>query len=437
MIRNNLLILIITFTQLSLFSQDTTTPAEMEIVLKEEFSNTSSSFPIITTIDNYFIIDNGDYLMSRNNTQDEYIILSSNNHKISDFHLEASIKIGPSSNKKSSVGIVLKSELSKDQYLTFEINRHQEFRIRGSMKDQESYRFFSGEPNNEGWVKDSKIRGENEYNLIRIVCSNNNYDIYINNAFLTKFSSPENQEGRMGIIISKNSKARLDYYYLRAPLGTLGEEKELIKNNTKFRNRDIDSLNKIITSLRNELAVTKTRLASTGRESKSYKNTHIELLEKEKYIEKNINLQKQIDSLKRRVSDLTVSEENKTEKIYDLNNLINELNLQIKNMHEVLIYKGFDEKGIISEDVKAVNIEDKSKEDYSEYIYTVQLATYGTKVNIKMFHDLSDVFYNTSDNETYLYMSGKFNNSNDAVEHKNILLRMGYINAFVLKVKHK
>ena len=76
MIRNNLLILIITFTQLSLFSQDTTTPAEMEIVLKEEFSNTSSSFPIITTIDNYFIIDNGDYLMSRNNTQDEYIILS-------------------------------------------------------------------------------------------------------------------------------------------------------------------------------------------------------------------------------------------------------------------------------------------------------------------------------------------------------------------------
>ena len=51
-------------------------------------------------------------------------------------------------------------------------------------------------------------------------------------------------------------------------------------------------------------------------------HNRIKLLEKEKYIEKNINLQKQIDSLKRRVSDLTFSEENKTEKIYDLNNLI-------------------------------------------------------------------------------------------------------------------
>ena len=38
-------------------------------VIVENFNSSESSFPILTNIDNYFIIDNGDYLLSRNNTE--------------------------------------------------------------------------------------------------------------------------------------------------------------------------------------------------------------------------------------------------------------------------------------------------------------------------------------------------------------------------------
>ena len=41
-------------------------------VIVENFNSSESSFPILTNIDNYFIIDNGDYLLSRNNTESEY-----------------------------------------------------------------------------------------------------------------------------------------------------------------------------------------------------------------------------------------------------------------------------------------------------------------------------------------------------------------------------
>ena len=41
------------------------------------------------------------------------------------------------------------------------------------------------------------------------------------------------------------------------------------------------------------------------------------------------------------------------------------------------------------------------------------------------------------ENGTYLYMSGKFDNSNSAVEHKNKLVEMGYKDAFIVKLNNK
>ena len=54
-------------------------------LLKEDFSDNQTNFPILTTVDNYFIIDNGDYLLSRNNTESEYAILANIEQNISDF----------------------------------------------------------------------------------------------------------------------------------------------------------------------------------------------------------------------------------------------------------------------------------------------------------------------------------------------------------------
>ena len=50
---------------------------------------------------------------------------------------------------------------------------------------------------------------------------------------------------------------------------------------------------------------------------------------------------------------------------------------------------------------------------------------------------LKDVYYIDSENKTYLYMSGKFDDSNAAVEHKNKLVEMGYKDAFIVKLNNK
>ena len=69
--------------------------------------------------------------------------------------------------------------------------------------------------------------------------------------------------------------------------------------------------------------------------------------------------------------------------------------------------------------------------------YSVQIATYGSKVTINQFNELKDVFYIDSENGTFLYMSGKFNNSNEVIEHRNRLIKLGYKDAFVVKLNNK
>ena len=47
-------------------------------LIHEDFNQEGEFFKIITTTENYFILDNGDYLLSRNNKESEYAIIASN-----------------------------------------------------------------------------------------------------------------------------------------------------------------------------------------------------------------------------------------------------------------------------------------------------------------------------------------------------------------------
>ena len=66
----------------SLFAQNITELENVKNLIKEDFNDSESTFPILTNVDNYFIIDNGDYLLSRNNTETEYAILASTKENI-------------------------------------------------------------------------------------------------------------------------------------------------------------------------------------------------------------------------------------------------------------------------------------------------------------------------------------------------------------------
>ena len=45
---------------------------------------------------------------------------------------------------------------------------------------------------------------------------------------------------------------------------------------------------------------------------------------------------------------------------------------------------------------------------------------------------LDEVWYETTEHGTYVYLSGQFKSSQEATEHKNSLITLGYPNAFVV-----
>ena len=115
-------LLFITILSSSLNAQQISSTAYNKAVIHEDFNQEGDFFPIITTTDNYFILDKGDYLLSRNNEDSEYAIIA-NNSSTSDFTLKTAVRIGPSNNKKSSIGIILKAQQDGKGAIIFEINK--------------------------------------------------------------------------------------------------------------------------------------------------------------------------------------------------------------------------------------------------------------------------------------------------------------------------
>ena len=162
----------------------------------------------VTDSENYFIIDNGDYFLSRHNSDTEYAIFA-NNSNASDFIIRTAIRIGPSKNNNASIGLILKAQKDAEGAVIFEIDKKGQYRIKQLNRDK--YQILSGNKNN-GWIKETSINGIDEINNIEIRTEKNVYDVYINNNFITTFFIPEFTSGSCGIIISPQTKARLSYF---------------------------------------------------------------------------------------------------------------------------------------------------------------------------------------------------------------------------------
>ena len=100
---------LLAFLSTTLNAQQISSDAYNKDVIHEDFNTEGKYFKIVTNIDNYFDLDNGDYLLSRNNKDSEYAIIA-NNSSVTDFVIKTAVRIGPSDNKKASIGIILKAQ---------------------------------------------------------------------------------------------------------------------------------------------------------------------------------------------------------------------------------------------------------------------------------------------------------------------------------------
>ena len=306
-------LLLLAFLSTTLNAQQISSDAYNKDVIHEDFNAEGEYFKIITTTDNYFILDKGDYLLSRNNKDSEYAIIA-NNSSVTDFVIKTAVRIGPSENKKASVGIILKAQQDGKGAIIFEINKKKEYRIKQLIGN--NYQTLSGNAKQEGWVKNKLVNGVDEHNFIEIRSEKNIYDIYINSEYLTTFFIPDFTSGSCGLIISPATKARISYYYIN----TKGESTAVANytnENTASVNETIEQLNKRIVILEennaklNELNTDSKTLQLDEIKALTAKNTSLAniTIEQEKEI---IELNSLITSLKEKANKAEEAETSNT-----------------------------------------------------------------------------------------------------------------------------
>ena len=224
-------------------AQQISETAYNKIIISEDFNTEGDFFPIITTTDNYFILDKGDYLLSRNNKESEFAIIA-NNSSINDFVLKTSLRIGPNNNKTASIGVIIKAQQNGKGAIIFEVNKKGEYRIKQLLGN--TYKKISGSSKNEGWVRNKIINAVDEHNFVEIRTENNIYDIYVNSNYLTTFFIPDYTSGSCGIIISSETKARIAYYHINTKGGNEQSIATYNYENTTNVNATIERLNKKI-----------------------------------------------------------------------------------------------------------------------------------------------------------------------------------------------
>jgi len=492
-------LLLITFLSSSLNAQQISLANYNKEFIHEDFNQEGEHFKTVTTTDNSFTLDKGDYFLSRNNNESEYAIIA-NNSSVSNFILKTAVRLGPSNNKKASIGIVLKAQQDGKGAIIFEINKKGEYRIKQLLGN--TYKTLSGNSKYEGWVKNKIINKVDEHNFIEIRTENNIYDVYINSDYLTTFYLANYSNGSCGLIISPETKARIAYFHVNtkgdntntttsyahensnntntrtegleniitknADLATvtIEQQKEIVSLkseitdlkstsssstnkqqtkkiddlkqqvtieklvSTKIKN-DLNKLNKSsnskITKLTNEITTLKTQLKTTTNINTSLNRDLSTKLKTKKHDDIVNDLNSQLSLLKNKQLELNTE-------VQALNTKISNLETTNIELKELFILKDFEMNGIKpSELTKQTNTYPVPKEiKGTSTIYAVQFGVFMQAQAHSTLKILDDVWYETTEHGTYVYLSGEFKNPKEATAHKNKVAALGYPNAFVV-----
>jgi len=202
-------------------------------VINEDFTSKEHDFPIVRENDNYFILDQEEYLTIRENNKSEYAIVLEASLTVNSY-LKTSLKLGPSKTDDASIGILTRADSNFSQALVVELNKKGEYRIKRLNKS--SYIYLSGKKRKNGWVRNKKINKENKYNILEIIDKNNKITIKINNEIIDILEPNIDRKGYSGLMIGPNSKARISYFYLNSDKE--GFVKENSTNNNIIENKD-------------------------------------------------------------------------------------------------------------------------------------------------------------------------------------------------------
>jgi len=183
-------------------------------VFSDDFSAENNLWDYLTTAENLFVLDKGEYFMHRRNETKPYALVTNWKNDLMQFQVKAALKLGPATSPEQTIGIIFYIQPDGKGALVFEINKDKKFRIKQLVGAY--YKFLSGEVTDAGWEKSKFIDVSGAYNLLEVKSSGGITDFYINGNYVSTATVQDYAPGALGILIGPNTKAKADYFYVYA-----------------------------------------------------------------------------------------------------------------------------------------------------------------------------------------------------------------------------
>jgi len=247
-------------------SQQTVHNKLNQMMLDESFSELNNIWPVITNDDNFFVFDKGEYFMNRTKLGSPYAIMANWENDLKTFSIRTSLMLGPVESMSQSLGLIFRASNDGQSALICDINKFHRFRIRQLIEGR--YQIVSTE-GKEGWIKNSAIKGINEYNDINIRSNGTDHDLYINGLLVYSFRIEGLKEGSFGLFIGPDTKGRVDFiniyadelYRDKSKIYLTDEEvRELMKENKSLKMELEQSLDARALELQNAIRILENQL---------------------------------------------------------------------------------------------------------------------------------------------------------------------------------
>jgi hypothetical protein len=210
-----------------------------ETALNEDFSTDNDLWVTVSNTDNFFVIQNGEYILRRKNFITGYTIFPKWENQLSEYSISTAIKLLGNSGNDASAGVIFMAQADNRGALMIEFNKQSQFRIR--QLAGVNYKLLTGDKKNSGWVNTSFILPGDVYNKIEIRTSEKNYDIYLNNNLLASFTELAYKNGRAGIILGPSTNADVDYFLVNIPETKISVQQKSGTNNIRVKGEETDA----------------------------------------------------------------------------------------------------------------------------------------------------------------------------------------------------
>jgi hypothetical protein len=188
----------------------------VSVSFSDQFNDDKDNWRNMSTSDNLFMIQEGEYVLRRKNPSSGYSIFPKWKNNLVSFSLTAAMKLEDSKSPEASIGLIFMAQEDASGAFVFEINPKGQYRLKQLVGL--SYKLLTGDVKTSGWVDSDALNKSGEYNIIEIKTARRNYDIYVNDKYLLSFTEIAYKSGDIGISIGAGTKAKVDYIIVKEPL---------------------------------------------------------------------------------------------------------------------------------------------------------------------------------------------------------------------------